>query len=136
VRGDIIDALSLQRANLGKAAKVIILADVSTSRTDAEIDARTVMANLTVKSVAPDAYTTAEILDPYLDTGAWRMRRDHLSREYSRRCWWARRSAGVTHVMHDLPTSPARRGRHGAHQPSPWAAPSASWRPRSRRGSS
>ncbi len=105
VRGDVIDALALQRANLGRAAKVIILADASSGRSDAEIDARTVMANLTVKTLAPDAYTAAEILDAkyleHLRMGGC----DEiiLSREYGRSLLvGAAVSAGVTQVLQDL----------------------------------
>lgn len=105
LRGDIVDALTLQRANLARAAKVIIMADVSTARSDAEIDARTVMANLTVKTLAPEAYTAAEVLDAkyieHLRMGGC----DEViqSREYSRSLLvGAAVAAGVTHVMHEL----------------------------------
>ncbi len=105
VRGDIVDALTLQRANLAKAAKVVIMADVSTPRSDVEVDARTVMANLAVKTLAPEAYTAAEVLDAkyieHLRMGGC----DEViqSREYSRSLLvGAAVAAGVTHVMHEL----------------------------------
>jgi len=105
VRGDIVDALTLRRANLARASKVIIMADVSLPRSDAEIDARTVMANLTVKTLAPEAYTAAEVLDAkyieHLRMGGC----DEViqSREYSRSLLvGAAVAAGVTQVVHEL----------------------------------
>lgn len=105
LRGDVIDALVLHRANVARAAKVIILADEAGGHSDQEVDARTVMAVLAVKNLAPEVYTCAEILE--------KQYRDHLqlvccdeivlSREYSRFLLVnATRSAGITHVLHDL----------------------------------
>ena len=105
IRGEVLDALTLQRANMAHASKVIILADVSSARVDAEIDARTVMANLTVKSLAPQVYTTAEVLDKKYMEHLRLGKCDEviLSREYSRSLLvGAAVSAGVTHVLHDL----------------------------------
>ena len=105
VRGDIIDPMALQRANLQTSAKVIILADLAEPRTDQEADARTVMANMAVKSLAPQAYTCAEVLDKtYLE----HLKLGHcdeviLSRQYSRSLVvGATVASGVTHVLHDL----------------------------------
>jgi voltage-gated potassium channel len=105
LRGDIIDGHVLERANVARAAKVIVLADTTGGRPDQEVDARTVMAVLTVKNQAPEVYTCAEILDkqyrPHLQLASC----DEivLSREYSRFLLVnATRSAGITHVLHEL----------------------------------
>jgi voltage-gated potassium channel len=105
VRGDIIDPLALQRANLQRSAKVIILADLAEPRSDQEADARTVMANMAVKSLAPQAYTCAEVLDK---TYVEHLKLGHcdeviLSRQYSRSLLvGATVASGITHVLHDL----------------------------------
>jgi voltage-gated potassium channel len=105
IQGELTDPLVLQRTHLTHAAKVIILADQSGSRTDQEVDARTVMAAMTTKSMAPDVYTVAEILDKTYYEHLQLARCDEiiLSREYSRFLLVsATRSAGITHVLHDL----------------------------------
>ena len=63
LRGDIVDPMAIQRANVAKAARVLVLSDESLGRSDQEKDARTVMAVMTVKNLAPDVYTCAEVID-------------------------------------------------------------------------
>jgi voltage-gated potassium channel len=113
VRGDVTDPVALQRANVSRAGKVIILADQAVHRTDEEMDARTVMANLAVKSLAPEVYTCAEVLDKkYLE----HLQLGHcdevvLSRQYSRSLLvGATMASGVTHVIHDLLDFGDRKG--------------------------
>jgi voltage-gated potassium channel len=113
VRGDVVDPVALQRANVARAAKVIILADQTSQRADEEVDARTVMANMAVKSLAPHVYTCAEVLDKkYLE----HLQLGHcdevvLSREYSRSLLvGAAMASGVTHVVHDLLDFGDRKG--------------------------
>jgi voltage-gated potassium channel len=105
LRGDVLDAMVLQRANVAAAAKVIILADEAAAHTDQETDSRTVMAAMTVRGMAPDVYTCAELLNKKYEEHLRLAQCDEvvLSREYSRALLVsATRSAGITHVMHDL----------------------------------
>lgn len=53
LRGDVVDPMVIQRANVARAARVLVLADESIARSDQEKDARTVMAVMTLKSLAP-----------------------------------------------------------------------------------
>lgn len=70
VKGDYYSDLALARANVAFARKVVILADRLESGTPAEVDSKTVMAVLTVRSLSKDVYICAELLDkkyePYL----------------------------------------------------------------------
>ena len=70
VRGDYYSELSLQRANVREARKVVIIADTLESSAVSEVDSKTVMAVLTAKSLARDVYVTAELRkDTPVDTG-------------------------------------------------------------------
>ena len=105
LRGDVLDAMVLQRAHVSRAAKVIILADQAVHHTDQETDSRTVMAAMTVKGMAPEVYTCAELLDKKYEEHLRLAQCDEvvLSREYSRALLVsATRSAGITHVLRDL----------------------------------
>ncbi|HYA02603.1 MAG TPA: ion channel [Syntrophobacteria bacterium] len=105
VRGDYVDETVLHRANIKQAARVLILADTSTQASAQEIDARAVMAVLTVKGLSKDIYTCVEIIDSkfrrYLDN----VHCDEilLSREHNRILLANTASAsGISHVVHDL----------------------------------
>ncbi len=63
VKGDYFSEAALKRANVKKAQKVIVLADTYENKTESETDSKTVMTVLTVKSIAKDIYTCAELLD-------------------------------------------------------------------------
>lgn len=105
IRGDMVDPLALGRVNLARASKAIILAEDRGDRSDHEIDARTVMAAMTVKSLAPHVYTCAEVLDKKYAEHLQLARCDEvvLSREYSRSLLvGATVASGITHVLHDL----------------------------------
>lgn len=113
VRGDVIDTLALRRANVAAAAKVLILADRVAQRSDEEMDARTVMANLAVKSLARQTYTCAEVLDrKYLEhLRLGQCDEVVLSRQYSRALLvGVAVASGVSHVMHDLLDFTDRKG--------------------------
>lgn len=113
VRGDVMDPVALQRANIARAGKVIILADQAAPHTDEEIDARTVMANMAVKSLAPEVYTCAEVLDKKYLEHLQLAQCDEvvLSRQYSRSLLvGATMASGVTHVIHDLLDFADRKG--------------------------
>ena len=57
----------IQRAGVATATRVLVLADESLSRSDQEKDARTVMAVMTLNSLAPEVYTCAEVIDSKYD---------------------------------------------------------------------
>ncbi|MHB2016852.1 MAG: potassium channel family protein [Candidatus Xenobia bacterium] len=105
VRGDFEDANVLRRAGVHHAAKVMVLADAATTQSDKEIDARTVMTMMTIRSMTKTIYSCAEIID--------RKFKEHLklagcdeiilSREYSRFMLVnASSSAGIASVLHEL----------------------------------
>jgi voltage-gated potassium channel len=113
IHGDVVDPLALRRANLARAVKVLVLADETGGRSDEEIDARTVMATLTVESLAPEVYTCAEALDRKYAEHLRLARCDEviLSREYSRFLLaGATVAAGVSNVVEELVDLSNRHG--------------------------
>ncbi|MBI3945026.1 MAG: NAD-binding protein [Armatimonadetes bacterium] len=64
VKGDFTQETTLRRANVQNARAVVVLADPGSAGTAASADQRTIIAALAVKTVAPDAVTCAELLDP------------------------------------------------------------------------
>ena len=105
VRGDFEDANVLRRAGVPHAAKIIVLADGTSTQSDPEIDARTVMTMMTIRSMTKTIYSCAEIID--------RKFKEHLklagcneiilSREYSRFMLVnASSSAGIANIVHEL----------------------------------
>ncbi|HUX20004.1 MAG TPA: ion channel, partial [Spirochaetia bacterium] len=63
VRGDYFSELTLKRANVRTSAKVLVLADAHESASSSEVDSKSVMTVLTIKSMARDVYVVAELLD-------------------------------------------------------------------------
>jgi voltage-gated potassium channel len=63
VRGDYFSETSLARANVQKASKVLVLADSFESHSATEIDSKTVMTVLSVKTLAKECYVCAELMD-------------------------------------------------------------------------
>jgi voltage-gated potassium channel len=63
VRGDYFSESNLKRANVGKAAKVIVLADTLESKGSSEVDSKTVMTVMTIKNISKDTYVCAELID-------------------------------------------------------------------------
>jgi voltage-gated potassium channel len=105
LRGDIIDPMAIQRANVARAARVLVLADESLARSDQEKDARTVMAVMTLKNLAPEVYTCAEVIDSKYDEHLKLAKCDEviLSREYSRFLLVsATVSEGISRVLHEM----------------------------------
>ncbi|MEO8361348.1 MAG: potassium channel family protein, partial [Vicinamibacteria bacterium] len=105
LRGDIVDPMAIQRANVQKASRVLVLADESLARSDQEKDARTVMAVMTVKNLAPEVYTCAEVIDSKYDDHLKLAKCDEviLSREYSRFLLVsATVSEGISKVLHEM----------------------------------
>ncbi len=63
VRGDYFSENALRRANVNAARKVLVLADEHETTGISELDSRTVMTVLAIKSMARDVYVVAELLD-------------------------------------------------------------------------
>lgn len=63
IHGDYIDERVLNRACLKSARKVVVLADRLIQGSIQEIDSRTVMTIITIKSISKSVYTCAELLD-------------------------------------------------------------------------
>jgi len=63
LRGDFIHEDILHRAGIIKAKFALIMADLSGGRSKDKVDERTILATLTIKSIAPQVKTIAEILD-------------------------------------------------------------------------
>ena len=62
IKGNPASEEDLRRVNVENARGVILLADDSRGGSDSDIDARTVLAALTMKSIDPDAKITAEVV--------------------------------------------------------------------------
>lgn len=63
VRGDYFSENALRRANVRGARKVLVLADEFETTAASELDSKTVMTVLAIKSLARDVYVVAELLD-------------------------------------------------------------------------
>lgn len=106
VYGDYSDESVLRRANIEKAKTCIILADQTNPNVSShEIDSRTVMTVMTIKSIKKEIYTCAEILDPKFERYLSLSYCDEIiySRLYSRILLAnASASSGISHVIHKL----------------------------------
>jgi voltage-gated potassium channel len=105
VRGDYVDEAVLLRANVKRAAKVLVLADSSIEGTPEEVDARTVMAALTIKAMSKDIYTCVELIDSKFERYLRSVHCDEifLSRHHNRILLAnASAASGVSHIVRDL----------------------------------
>ncbi len=105
VRGDHVDEAVLRRANVKRAAKVLILADSSVAGTAQEVDARTVMTAMTIKSISKDIYTCVELIDSKFERYLQSVHCDEifLSRQHNRLLLAnASAASGISHVVRDL----------------------------------
>jgi voltage-gated potassium channel len=105
VRGDYFSQLSLERANVGQARKVLVMADTLESSAVSEVDSKTVMAVLTIKSLARDVYVTAEILDRKYESYLQQAMCDEIlfSRDFSRLMLAnASATSGLSHILYAL----------------------------------
>ena len=100
-----IDEHVLNKANIKQASKVLILADRLVTGSPTEVDSRTVMTVLTIKSISKTLYTAAELLDEkfvrYLHSSGC----DEiiLSTEYNRHLIAnASTGSGISHVVNEL----------------------------------
>lgn len=105
VRGDFVDEAVLHRANVKQAAKVLILADSSIEASPQEVDSRTVMAAMTIKSISKDIYTCVELIDARFERYLRSVHCDEIfvSRHHNRVLLANASSAsGVSHIVSSL----------------------------------
>lgn len=63
ISGDFTDEVTLKRAHIETAERVLIISDQSKKYSQLEIDSRTVLAVLTMKNLNPSVYIAAELSD-------------------------------------------------------------------------
>ncbi len=105
IHGDFIDERVLNRANLKKAKKVLVLADTLVEGSVQEVDSRTVMGIITIKSMSKSVYTCAELLNSKFERYLSSSNCDEivLSSEYNRSLIAnASAGGGISHVVSEL----------------------------------
>lgn len=105
IHGDYVDERVLKRANLKQARKVLVLADRMVQGSVQEVDSRTVMTIITVKSLSKTVYTAAELLDGKFERYLRISNCDEiiLSSEYNRSIIAnASAGTGISHVISEL----------------------------------
>ncbi|HOK40953.1 MAG TPA: ion channel [bacterium] len=102
IYGDFVEENVLKRANIKNASRIMVLADTAMANSIQEVDARTVMAIMTIDSLNKNIYSCAEILDPKFKK---HLEISHcneiiLSRNYSRMLLTnATTASGISHVV-------------------------------------
>ncbi len=105
IHGDYIDERVLRRANLVDASRVVIFADRLVQGSVQEVDSRTVMAVITIKSMAKNIYVCAEVLDEKFERYLRFSNCDEiiLSTGYNRSIIAnASAGSGISHVISEL----------------------------------
>lgn len=105
IHGDFIDERVLNRANLKKAKKVLVLADAMVEGSVQEVDSRTVMSIITIKSLSKSVYTCAELLDAKFERYLASSNCDEivLTSDYNRAIIAnASAGGGISHVVNAL----------------------------------
>lgn len=105
VRGDYVDEAVLHRANVKRAAKVLVLADSNVEYSAQEVDSRTVMTVITIKSISRDIYTCVELIDSKFERYLRGAHCDEIfPARHHNQLLLANASAasGVTHVIRDM----------------------------------
>jgi len=106
VKGDFHNETILKSINLADSSKIMVLADLSHKGESAtETDSKTVMAVITIKSIAPTCYVCAELLSRSFEQYLRIAMCDEIifSKEYSRTLLAnASNSVGITHVIYEL----------------------------------
>jgi len=105
VRGDYVDEAVLHRANVRRAAKVLVLADSSISASPQEIDSRSVMTAMTIKAISKDISTCVELIDAKFERFLRSVYCDEvfLAREHNRMLLAnASAASGVSHIIRDI----------------------------------
>ncbi|MFC1670836.1 potassium channel family protein [Spirochaetota bacterium] len=103
--GDDIDERVLNRANVKQAKKVLVLADRLIQGSTQEVDSRTVMTVITVKSLSKTIYVAAELLDSKFERYLMSADCDEiiLSSEYNRSLIAnASAGSGISHIVSEL----------------------------------
>ncbi|MDY6933937.1 MAG: ion channel [Spirochaetota bacterium] len=105
IYGDYIDERILERANLKKARSVLVLADRLIQGSIQEVDSRTVMAIITIKSISKSIYTCAELIDSKFERYLRFSNCDEviLSSDYNKSLIAnASAGSGISHVISEL----------------------------------
>lgn len=105
IHGDYVDETVLNKANLKHAKKVLVLADRLVLGSVQEVDSRTVMTIITVKSISKTIYAAAEILDTKFERYLVSANCDEviLTSDYSRSLIAnASTGSGISHVVSEL----------------------------------
>jgi voltage-gated potassium channel len=105
VRGDYVDEAVLHRANIKKAFKVMVIADSSIKGSAREVDSRTVMAVMTIKSMSKDIYTCVELVDAKFERYLQSVHCEEvfLARKHNRILLAnASGASGVSHIIRDI----------------------------------
>jgi len=109
IRGDYTSESVLKRVNPREARKALIVADDAQGGQASEVDSRTILASISLHTLAPNIYTCAELLNQSLERHLKNADVNEIlySREYSRAMLAnSAVSNGFAAVMHDL-MSPA-----------------------------
>jgi voltage-gated potassium channel len=105
VKGDYYSESTLNRANIRQARKVFVLADTLESGAVTEVDSKTVMTVMTLRSMAKEIYICAELLDKKYEHYLKQAMCDEiiLIRDYDRLLLAnASATSGISHVLHTL----------------------------------
>lgn len=105
VRGEFFAPVHLKRANISSARKVIVLADSLIKTSFAEIDSKTIMTVMTIKSISRDTYVCAELLDKKYEGNLKQASCDEIlmSREMAKNIVAsATISRGMAHILYEL----------------------------------
>ena len=105
VKGDFFAPQHLNRANVVDCNKVVVLADTLVQTSYAEIDSKTIMTVMTIKSISRDTYVCAELLDKKYEGNLKQASCDEilLSREMAKNIVAsATVSQGMSHIVYEL----------------------------------
>ena len=105
IHGDYVDESVLNKANIKYAKKILILADRLVIGSVQEVDSRTVMTIITVKSISKTIYAAAELLDSKFERYLTTANCDEiiLTSDYSRSLIAnASTGSGISHVVNEL----------------------------------
>lgn len=105
IHGDFTDESILKRANIKEAKQMMILADNSPGVSKEEIDAKTVLAAMTLEKIARRLYVCAEIFDAKFEKHLHMAHCDEviLTREYAKSLLaHASVASGVSHVLNEI----------------------------------
>lgn len=105
INGDFSDEDTLNRANVSKAARILLLSDHSRQFSAMEMDSKNVLAVLSVKKLNKTIYTAAELIDPKFYKHLENEHCDEiiLSKQYERSILVSASTGyGISHVIEHL----------------------------------